>query len=369
MRARLALIDYLRFTAAASVVLYHWFLWGIANGKNDNLDYSPFSHVALYGYMGVRLFFLISGFVIFKSAVGKSASAFAVGRVKRLYPAYWFGLTIGFVVVIISTQKNPVGLIPAWLANLTMAPQIFGFSYVDGVYWTLLYELTFYALVGLLVLLGMGHRLAQFMPIWALVMLIVTVVAPSLARVPYLGEYYPLFAGGAIIATVMSSGWTWLRAVGLAASLAASLIFAWRQFPTIPTNENLVGYEFSIPLVFALIVLFYALIWLQTVPSVAKIKLPLSAELGLLTYPVYLIHGALGYWIIQSLVPVVGPVLAVLAAAVAVLAMSLLLHHVVEVRMGSVWQKLFGVVIGRPVSAAEKLVGRLRGDLAHASRR
>ena len=47
---------------------------------------------ARYGFFGVELFFLISGFVIGMSGMGRSLGEFFVARVVRLYPAYWFAV-------------------------------------------------------------------------------------------------------------------------------------------------------------------------------------------------------------------------------------------------------------------------------------
>lgn len=45
------------------------------------------SEVTRYGYAGVNLFFVISGFVILMSVWGRTAPQFIASRVSRLYPA------------------------------------------------------------------------------------------------------------------------------------------------------------------------------------------------------------------------------------------------------------------------------------------
>lgn len=90
---RLELLDYGRFFAAISVVLFHYTFNGIANGKITSISHTPWLvGVTKYGYLGVEFFFMISGFVIFFSARKKSASNFMVNRATRLYPAYWFAV-------------------------------------------------------------------------------------------------------------------------------------------------------------------------------------------------------------------------------------------------------------------------------------
>lgn len=90
---RLQLLDYSRFIAAIMVVLYHYTFNGIENGKISTISHDEsLVFFTKYGYLGVELFFMISGYVIFKSATGRTASEFAVGRATRLYPAYWFAV-------------------------------------------------------------------------------------------------------------------------------------------------------------------------------------------------------------------------------------------------------------------------------------
>ena len=90
---RLELLDYGRFFAAIVVVLFHYTFNGISNGKITSIAHTQsVIDLTKYGYLGVELFFMISGYVIFFSAKSGSASKFAVGRAVRLYPAYWFAV-------------------------------------------------------------------------------------------------------------------------------------------------------------------------------------------------------------------------------------------------------------------------------------
>lgn len=152
---RLELLDVLRFGAALMVVCFHWLFNGISNGKVDSVPFTPFAPVAIYGVYGVHLFFLISGFVIAESARGKSAGQFVVSRGVRLFPAYWVAMLVTTVVVNVwgTAELHVSG--GQFLANLTMMPALFRQLAVDGVYWTLTIELTFYLLVLVVLLLGL----------------------------------------------------------------------------------------------------------------------------------------------------------------------------------------------------------------------
>lgn len=86
MNRRVELLDYARFSAALSVLAFHYLFAGIRNGKLSSLSYIPVvTDIAKYGYLGVELFFMISGYVIFATAKDKSPGQFIVSRIARLY--------------------------------------------------------------------------------------------------------------------------------------------------------------------------------------------------------------------------------------------------------------------------------------------
>ncbi|MBM0255919.1 acyltransferase family protein [Micromonospora sp. 4G55] len=82
--SRLYVLDGLRLVAALLVVGFHFTVfakpWGVPNGSA-----LPGLAVATqFGWLGVYLFFLISGFVICMSAEGRSVAQFATARITRL---------------------------------------------------------------------------------------------------------------------------------------------------------------------------------------------------------------------------------------------------------------------------------------------
>jgi peptidoglycan/LPS O-acetylase OafA/YrhL len=65
-------LDLLRFFAALAVVLFHHGFRGYAADHMTDMPYLSLAPAAKYGYLGVDLFFLISGFVILMTASGGS---------------------------------------------------------------------------------------------------------------------------------------------------------------------------------------------------------------------------------------------------------------------------------------------------------
>jgi peptidoglycan/LPS O-acetylase OafA/YrhL len=146
-------LDIVRFFAAVSVAAFH-FTW-----------HNPRSiHVAPWGWVGVEIFFVISGLVIARSARASSPARFAVGRFLRLYPAAWICAPLSAVVLLAMPADAYVSLgiavVPtfgAFLSSLALFSP--GHPFMASAYWTLPIELAFYALVGCVLFAGGRHRL------------------------------------------------------------------------------------------------------------------------------------------------------------------------------------------------------------------
>lgn len=157
-------IDYLRIIGAWSVLLYHYTFRSIqVDGVKTSL-FPCFEIMTKYGYLGVNLFFIISGFVILFSTNNRNAFNFAFARADRLYPAYWACVTISSIAIFIFDGS----LIPmlSYFANLTMINDYLNVTNIDGVYWTLHVELKFYFLIFILILTNVIRKYYVFLSIW-----------------------------------------------------------------------------------------------------------------------------------------------------------------------------------------------------------
>lgn len=138
---RLFELDALRGIAAFAVVIFHYFFRynQIYGHENLAVDWS------YLGHYGVHLFFMVSGFVIFWTLDKTERPLdFLVSRFSRLYPAYWVAVLITFFVVFtfgLSGRDVPIN---SAIANILMFHEYLKIPHVDGVYWTLTVELTFY---------------------------------------------------------------------------------------------------------------------------------------------------------------------------------------------------------------------------------
>lgn len=160
-------IDLLRFLAAMAVVLFHYAFRGYAADDLSVLNYPSLIPVAKYGYLGVDLFFMISGFVILMTAANASLKGFVVSRIVRLYPAFWACCTITFLMVLVFGGDRFAASWPEYVVNMiTLGRDAFGLRSIDGAYWSLQVELRFYVLVAIVLLMGKIHRAQTLLWVW-----------------------------------------------------------------------------------------------------------------------------------------------------------------------------------------------------------
>lgn len=158
MKNYFSLLDPLRFAAALGVAVFHlmFFSWA---GASINAPQSFEHYLAAdvqfpnaapftwFGWVGVEIFFVISGFVIANSASKSSPKEFLFGRALRLYPAVWIGSTLSLLVLLFfAREKASEFFLPYFQAMLLIPKGIRG-QWLDAVYWTLAAEMAFYGLV------------------------------------------------------------------------------------------------------------------------------------------------------------------------------------------------------------------------------
>lgn len=157
---RVFALDIARFLAALLVVLYHYL------GRIDSDAFTNTYVFAKFGWMGVPFFFILSGYVIAQSAVGKTGVRFAVDRFVRLFPTLWVCILLTCLVWYLSSYPDKTIDFYIFISSFTLLNSIFDLPYADGVYWTLFEELKFYFLIWLLVSLKLFSRVKIWLSVW-----------------------------------------------------------------------------------------------------------------------------------------------------------------------------------------------------------
>jgi len=241
------------------------------------------------GRIGVVVFFLISGFVIpfsIKPASAAPIAGFVIRRVFRIYPAYWLSVPLAAYVFFWSAGR-PFG-IGEFVVNLTLLQDIFGVQPAEGVYWTLLVELGFYALCIILLLtrsLFSARRIA--------------LLSAALALVHFFGMFM-LWLGPPIL-SVQTSFWLLNLSVMLWGTLYRfEYSGATRdRFASFVLRGLGIFYAFVLPIGATLVIrslpnytVSYALGFLVFIAGTRylRIETRLTDWLGRISYSIYLMH-------------------------------------------------------------------------------
>ena len=164
-------LDLIRFAAALAVTAYH------LGYKMFALPQTPLSGVTTtgalpgwwwlnwWGWIGVQVFFVLSGTVIAYSLEGATPAGFVRRRVQRLYPALLVCATIALPVAIGVLGMPPALALRLYAKTIAFVPVS---PWLLGQFWTLPLEAMFYAAMWLLLLTG---RLARLVGLaWLLVL-------------------------------------------------------------------------------------------------------------------------------------------------------------------------------------------------------
>lgn len=296
-RPRIRILDGLRLVAALLVLSWHYVAFGHGANHTPYAEVPVLYPVAAYGWLGVELFFMISGFVICMSSMGNTLREFVTSRVTRLYPAYWFGVVLTTLVLTLwpvertSLPWSDVAL------NLTMFQSGFGVASVDAVYWTLWAELHFYVLFTLVVWRGVTYRrTAAFCGAWLAVAFVATQVGGVFDNV-VLGDWAPFFVAGVAFFLMHHFGQKPLLWGYVAASFAMGIHPVLRTLDGSNTHLHAKIPQWPavvVMAVFFLLIAGIALGWLRAGWRWLGVA-------GAITYPLYLIHEFIGWAIMKAL--------------------------------------------------------------------
>ncbi|RWX75033.1 acyltransferase [Neorhizobium lilium] len=291
---RLLNLDLLRLASALMVLLFHYGFRMRISGEGGGVGFPELAPMAVWGDVGLLIFFAISGYVITMSAEGRSAYAFAAGRIGRLWPTFMVCATItAIVLTFLPVPTLPAPTLGQWLAHVFIISRALGQPFLDGAYWTIAYEIIFYGWIFLLIAVGIFERYWRvIVTIWlALSVLNESLIHSGALEKLLITSYSGYFAFGlALFRLRMSFSWT-----GAGVLLAAACWAAATPFLTEPEFVATYGMDRSMTgLLLMGPVALVAVAIAALLPSL-PIKPALAVTLGGLTYPLYLLHQNIGY--------------------------------------------------------------------------
>jgi peptidoglycan/LPS O-acetylase OafA/YrhL len=177
-------LDGLRALAVALVLIHHF-------TSSDSLPLG-LGHLPL-GYMGVRLFFVLSGFLITgillrerlavesnRTTIKISMRQFYIRRFLRIFPLYYFVIAITLALGLEETSKHWATLV-TYTFNIELSIQGWYPKYI-GHFWSLSVEEQYYIIWPLIILLAPRHRIIT-------ITLILVALAPIYRYLAYINDF------------------------------------------------------------------------------------------------------------------------------------------------------------------------------------
>jgi peptidoglycan/LPS O-acetylase OafA/YrhL len=230
---RIVFLDGLRGIAAMSVVVLH--LLAEPLGAVSSIA----AAIAAQGFLGVYVFFVISGFAV-ATAISKTRmdlatfGRFIARRACRLDPPYWASMVVSVVIAVAATLAlgRSATVFPTpkvVLANIFYLQALLDVPSIQDVYWTLCFEIQFYLMLVILVALKerlttrLGEILAFnliFLPPLFYSVLVAKHAVPAPSGACF-RDWYAFFAGVAVQRVLSRRDWIPLGlAVGSAVVVA-----------------------------------------------------------------------------------------------------------------------------------------------------
>jgi peptidoglycan/LPS O-acetylase OafA/YrhL len=280
---RLRFIDGLRGIAAVMVLLYHL------------MARTPANALFARGYLGVGIFFVLSGFVI-ASVIGAHRMSFgflgrfALRRMVRLDIPYWLNIVTALALMAVAVRlgvpKDAVSFGQV-AAHLLYLQDILGYGQISTAYWTLCFEVQFYLTLALLLWAAERLRLTQAAFLAGFMVLLGLSVLDNMNWLPnpsgIMFKYWWAFALGALCFWTLS-GNVRARWLGVASGVALCTVFA-------------VNGDWRLIAVATAALLFLA--WRRDTMD-RWLTDRVSQFLGRISYSLYLCHPVIG-WSAQSL--------------------------------------------------------------------
>ncbi|MBD5356431.1 MAG: acyltransferase [Bacteroides sp.] len=284
-------IDLIRGVSAILIVLYHYTYRYNQNpyiiGTHTETNWS---FTINWGYGAVVTFFIISGYLFSKYLNNTDiiVNKFLKKRLWRLYPTFWFCMTITTIVLHIIFQEAKV-TIYEYLINLTMMPGMFKIKFIDGAYWTMAYEIKFAILYSIILMIRNIYLRKTLLISWIIISIISSLWITS-------DNYFFKF-----LRVFLIVDWIQVFIIGICIYQLQLKNRAFYYILLLLCFVNQLLWLYSYVHWIFLLITILILIFL---PNIEKLNIPNYIYkplefIALISYPLYLLHQMIGFAIIK----------------------------------------------------------------------
>jgi peptidoglycan/LPS O-acetylase OafA/YrhL len=332
-RGHLDLLDLYRGLAVFAVIIYHY----TSRYPDEYMGYLATHARFDYGYFGVNLFFIISGFCICLTITNsKGPLDFLSKRFSRLYPSIMVCTPLTFAVVSYFGLPGRDSDIYDLIVSTLLLNDL-GFRYVEGAYWSLLVEVKYYLWFALLYFI-VGKR-----SIWYLTAAFVfgellsilgnligfSEITPLLNGL-FLLPHLPWFICGVAIYN--------LYYIRNDYAPLLHMVIAMMGIAYFNRNDHI-----------ALLCSMVAVGMVSLILVYPNVRLPRWLKyFGLISYPLYLVHQNIGIVVIRELMDIVkDPYARMFVAGLLVVIIAHVVHSYVELSYRKVFEQWFIATVNR----------------------
>ena len=287
-------LDIFRIVAITGVVLFHYTFRGFASDNMSQLSFPFFGAIFKYGYMGIYLFFMVSGYANALSSTSGHIKQFVISRICRLYPCFWIGVTLTSIVTLVLGGDRYHVSFAQYLVNLSMLNDLFGVEPVDGAYWFLFQIIKFYIFVVIILMFKLGRYQEYVAGIWLLMSIAIKITHLYSMEPILMPELSSFIVAGIIFCTSQKNGWNVYRYSVVICSLLFSIHSAYGDRSYFQQHYHT---SISLAVIWVILSIFYLGFYLITLRHKLVKESDRIVLFGATTYPLYLIHQNVGFMI------------------------------------------------------------------------
>lgn len=310
-KTRLFWLDLAR-SLAIILVLWDHLVGGASDtsGKNwppnsvvNVLVFQPLGITQWGGFLGVSLFFLISGYIITLTSQTETHYTFAIRRILRIFPPLALAVLVSVVFAKLELWGNTATftfadiLLNMSLINYLVIPQVI----LVGVAWSLLVEVTYYILTFFFLPIIKSKKYSPYFPLMIIFISGVMIWASRqihsdnffLFSTSFL--YLPLLAIGASIAILEERNFSkWILFTSISFAWVVFLYGTYNYYPQFLNPNN------SYPISAIYSVFIFIVLWLLRLKLTQNRVITFIAKSS---YSTYLFHGVISVplmmWLLQ----------------------------------------------------------------------
>ena len=248
------------------------------------------SFIHSFGHLGVDLFFILSGYLIYGTIISKKTFEvmnYAKSRVMRIYPTFLFVFVVYLFLSIIFPKESKLPsetlpLITYLIQNILLLPGLFDIKPIITVAWSLSYEVFYYFLIPILICILSLKKWSSKRRV--MVWVLITILGFILVYL-YGGPVRLLmFVSGIILFEFHKIQSVQLKSWGTISFILALLLFGTRSIIDI-------NYHLSLMIVYLLFFVFCLSAFSPKSFSSKWLVFSPLRWLGNMSYSYYLVHG------------------------------------------------------------------------------